>query len=233
MAIILPDGILTNSSLQYVRDYIMENAYLGPEYTDLEIKNFLDSHNIKYKSFAHEKDLIEYTAKELISQKVIGWFQGRAEWGPRALGNRSILADARNAKMKDILNSKIKFRESFRPFAPSVLYEHAEEIFDVAEIKSQYPFKFMLYSLPVKNNIIPAATHIDNTSRPQFVRKEDNPLFYSLIYEYYKLTGVPAIINTSFNLKGEPIVNSLQDAYNTFTKSGMDILVMGKYAVER
>ena len=135
--------------------------------------------------------------------------------------------------MKDILNSKIKFRESFRPFAPSVLYEYAEEIFDVDGIKDQYPFKFMLYSLPVKNNIIPAATHIDNTSRPQFVRKEDNPLFYSLIHEYYKLTGVPAIINTSFNLKGEPIVNSLQDAYNTFTKSGMDILVMGKYAVER
>jgi len=215
------------------RNYVMENAYLGPEYTDLEIKNFLDSHNIEYKGFAHEKDLIEYTAKELISQKVIGWFYGRAEWGPRALGNRSILADARNAKMKDILNSKIKFRERFRPFAPSVLYEHAEEIFDVADIKGQYPFKFMLYSLPVKDNIIPAATHVDNTARPQFVKKEDNPLYHSLIQEYYKLTGIPAIINTSFNLKGEPIVNSPQDAYNTFIRSGMDILILGRCVVEK
>jgi len=161
--------------------------------------------------------------------KVVGWFQGRFEWGPRALGNRSILADPRRADMKDIVNTKIKFREPFRPFAPSVLEEHAGAFFDLSEPRRHFPARFMLYVVNVKDNkrdIIPAITHVDGTGRLQTVNRTTNPLYYNLIRRFGEATGVPLLLNTSFNLKGEPIVNTPEEAFSTFCRSGMDMLVL-------
>jgi carbamoyltransferase len=153
----------------------------------------------------------------------VGWYQGKMEWGPRALGNRSILADPRNASMKDILNEKIKHRESFRPFAPSVLEEYASDFFDI-----DIPSPYMLMVTKVKKpEIIPAVTHVDGTSRLQTVSNDANPLYYDLINEFYKITGVPVIINTSMNVMGEPIVNTPEQAFQMIVKTDMDCLVMG------
>ena len=149
------------------------------------------------------------------------------EWGPRALGNRSILADPRDVKMKDILNEKIKHRESFRPFAPSILEEHVSEYFDL-----DVPSPYMLLVAKVKRpEKIPAVTHVDGTSRLQSVSKEVNPLYYDLINEFYKLTSVPVIINTSMNVMGEPIVNTPEQAYNMILKTDMDNIVIGNYLI--
>jgi carbamoyltransferase len=233
---------------------IMDNAYLGKGYTNKEIGEFLIKENIAYKKHSDEK-LTDFISSKIIEGKVIGWMQGKSEWGERALGNRSILTDPRNPKMKDIINAKVKFRESFRPFAPSVLAEYADKIFDLSVIKTEnsnrftrhnlgingkleniYPLKFMLYVIPVKkewSKKIPAVNHIDNTARPQIVYKKDNPLFYKLIKAFYLKTGTPLLLNTSFNLKGEPIVESPRDAYSTFIRSGIDILVMGNYVIEK
>lgn len=211
------------------RKFVLSHAYWGKSYSYDEVKDFLKREGVSYKEFNDEDELIAYVIDALIKQKIVGWFRGRFEWGPRALGNRSILADPRNPKMKDIVNLKIKFREPFRPFAPSVLYEYTDLIFDIGDIKEQYLFKFMLYTIPVKNDLIPAATHVDNTSRIQIVYKDTNPLYYKLIENFYKRTGIPALLNTSFNLKGEPIVNTPSDAYNTFIKSGMDMLILGNF----
>lgn len=215
------------------RSFIFDHVYWGKSYSHREIKEFLDQRLIAYREFSREDQFLKYVVRALLNQKVIGWFQGRFEWGPRALGNRSILADPRHPKMKRTINSIIKFREPFRPFAPSVLEEFAEKIFDIKEIKKQYPFKFMLYAVPIKKNLIPAATHIDNTARIQLLKQEDNPLYYKLIKNFYKKTGVPALLNTSFNLKGEAIVNSPFEAYETFKKSQIDMLVMDKFIVEK
>ncbi|HHT9155816.1 MAG TPA: carbamoyltransferase C-terminal domain-containing protein, partial [Candidatus Tripitaka sp. YC43] len=156
--------------------------------------------------------------------------------GPRALGDRSILADPRKEEMKDIVNSKIKFRELFRPFAPSVLVEKAGDFFELPNAERHFPARFMLYVTPVKEakrGLVPAITHVDGSARPQTVFKERNPLYYRLIEKFANLTGVPLLLNTSFNLKGEPIVCTPQDAFNTFTKSGLDILVLGNYLVKK
>jgi len=151
------------------------------------------------------------------------------EWGPRALGNRSILADPRDAKMKDILNEKIKHRESFRPFAPSILEEYVSEYFDI-DITSPY----MLLVAPVKKpEKIPAVTHVDGTGRLQTVSKQSNPLYYDLINEFYKITNIPVIINTSMNVMGEPIVNTPEQAYNMIKKTDMDYIVMGNHLVSK
>ncbi|MDD5130357.1 MAG: carbamoyltransferase [Candidatus Omnitrophica bacterium] len=216
------------------RKFILEHAYWGKEYTQDEIKEFLVSNRISHRFIENENQLIELTADALSEGKVVGWFQGRGEWGPRALGNRSILADPRDEKMKDTLNIKIKFREPFRPFAPTVLAEEADRLFELNGRASEYPFRFMLYTVLVKEKEqIPAATHIDGTSRIQIIRRQDNPLYYRLIEKFYQKTKIPALLNTSFNLKGEPIVNSPQDAFNTFTKSGMDMLVLGKFLLSK
>jgi len=151
------------------------------------------------------------------------------EWGPRALGNRSILADPRNKEMKDILNEKIKHRESFRPFAPSILNEYTSEYFDIA-ISSPYMLLVTKIKQPDK---IPAVTHVDGTGRLQTVSKESNPLYYELISEFNKLTGVPVIINTSMNVRGEPIVNTPEEAYNMLLKTDMDYLVLKNYLIDR
>ena len=207
---------------------IKNNIYVGPSYSNDEIKSFLDMNKIHY-NYLETNLLLETTAKLISEGNVVGWYQGKMEWGPRALGNRSILADPRNAKMKDILNEKIKHRESFRPFAPCILEEHTSEYFDI-DTTSPY----MLLVAPVKKpEKIPAVTHVDGTSRLQTVSKDTNPLFYSLIDEFYKTTDVPVLINTSMNVRGEPIVNTIEQAYNMIIKTDMDYIVLGNHVVKR
>ena len=209
-------------------DTISHNVYLGPQYTNAEILSFLKSKNIPYQEW-NMQELLLQTAKLISEQNIVGWYQGRMEWGPRALGNRSILADPRDEKMKDILNEKIKHREPFRPFAPSVLEEYTSEYFD-----TNVPSPYMLLVVKVKKpEVIPAVTHIDGTSRLQTVSKIANPLYYGLIEEFFKLTGVPVLVNTSMNVRGEPIVNTLNQAYTMLLKTDMDHLVMGNFLVSR
>ena len=201
---------------------IQENVYVGPSYNDEDIIKFLDSNNIKYEKF-EKQSLLKKTAQLISTGNIVGWYQGKMEWGPRALGNRSILADPRNASMKDILNEKIKHRESFRPFAPSVLEEYASDFFDI-----DIPSPYMLIVAKVKKpEIIPAVTHVDGTGRLQTVSNYANPLYYDLINEFFKITGVPVIINTSMNVMGEPIVNTPEQAYQMIVKTDMDCLVLG------
>lgn len=215
---------------------IMTASCFGQEFSNSEIEVFLDNNHIQYKKLSDEK-LIDYVSTKIANNKVIGWMQGPFEWGPRALGHRSILADARNPKMKDIINSKVKFREAFRPFAPSVLASKASSVFELPSHPEKHiPLNFMLYVTPVKKEWrkkVPAINHADNTARPQLVYKELDPLYYNLIESFYKKTKVPLVLNTSFNLKGEPIVSSPGDAYSTYTRSGIDILVMGNFVVEK
>jgi carbamoyltransferase len=218
------------------RKFVMEHAYWGQEHSPCVIEGFLKESGIPYERLEREEKLIERVVDNLQNGKVIGWSQGRFEWGPRALGSRSILADPRRTDMKDIVNVKIKFREPFRPFAPSVLAERTEEYFDLPNAAKHYPARFMLYVVdvkPEKREIIPAITHVDGTGRLQTVRKEYNPRYYRLIETFGQATGVPIVLNTSFNLKGEPIVNTPAEAFNTFSKSGMDTLVLGNYVVEK
>ncbi|MCH7925834.1 MAG: zinc-binding dehydrogenase, partial [Planctomycetes bacterium] len=163
--------------------------------------------------------------------KVVGWFQGRLEFGPRALGSRSLLADARSNKMKDVINAKVKFREAFRPFAPAVLKEHAHEYFEMPE-GMDAPYMLLVPKVrPEKREVIPATTHEDGTGRVQTVTEQQNGRYYRLIKRFGELTGVPVVINTSFNVRGEPIVCTPRDAYNTFVKTGIDVLVIGDYVV--
>jgi carbamoyltransferase len=217
------------------RQFVMEHAYWGEQHGPEKIELFSRENNLKFECLEEQK-LISRVVDRLQQGKVIGWSQDRFEWGPRALGNRSILADPRRADMKDIVNIKIKFREPFRPFAPSILAERAEEYFVLPNAHNHYPARFMLYVVdvkPEKQSILPAITHVDGTGRLQTVRKEENPKYYRLIETFGQATGVPVILNTSFNLKGEPIVNTPQEAFHTFQRSGMDILVLGDYIIEK
>ena len=207
---------------------IKNNVYVGPSFSNDVIKSFLEENNIDYEYLQREQ-LLQNTAKLISDGSIVGWYQGKMEWGPRALGNRSILADPRDAKMKDILNEKIKHRESFRPFAPSILEEYVSEYFDI-DITSPY----MLFVAPVKKpEKIPAVTHVDGTGRLQTVSKQSNPLYYDLINEFYKITNIPVIINTSMNVMGEPIVNTPEQAYNMIKKTDMDYIVMGNHLVSK
>ena len=168
--------------------------------------------------------------------QVVGWSQGRFEWGPRALGNRSILADPRNPDMKDIVNAKIKFREPYRPFAPSVLAECAEKYFDLPQAQCHHPARYMLYVVPVRESqrsALPAITHVDGTGRLQTVFRDQSTRYYRLIERFGQATGVPVVLNTSFNLKGEPIVNSPADAFQTFSNSEMDALILENFCVDK
>ncbi|HAJ56502.1 MAG TPA: hypothetical protein DCL35_01895 [Candidatus Omnitrophica bacterium] len=220
--------------LKQRRKFVLSHAYWGRQYAGPDIKRFLDENSIPYRYFKDESELFSNVVEALMSQKVVGWFQGRSEWGPRALGNRSILADPRRREMKDTVNIKIKFREPFRPFAPSVLEDKAAEYFELGKAGGQYPLRFMLYTVPVnKKDLVPAVTHVDGTSRLQAVGPETNPRFYRLIERFYEKTGVPVLLNTSFNLRGEPIVETPQDAFNTYLKCGMDVLVLGDYLLEK
>jgi carbamoyltransferase len=216
------------------RKFVMEHAYLGEEHSETAIKGFLDEDRIAYEYVEDDDRLMARVVDAMQDGKVIGWFQGRFEWGPRALGNRSILADPRRADMKDIVNTKIKFREPYRPFAPSVLVERAEEFYDLVEPERHYPARFMLLVVKVKDakrDVVAASTHVDGTGRLQTVFRDTNPRYHRLIETFGEATGVPVLLNTSFNLKGEPIVNTPREAFSTFSRSGMDWLVLDRFIV--
>ena len=220
-------------------------SYLGPAYHADVIENFLRDHKLPYAKAESETALLDVTASALEEGKIIGWFQGRMEFGPRALGNRSIIGDARSPEMQKKMNLKIKFRESFRPFAPSVLAEHVGEWFDldrespymllVADVRkekrrtmtSDEERLWGIEKLNIVRSEIPAVTHVDYSARIQTVHKEDNPRYHALLQRFYEKTGCPVVVNTSFNVRGEPIVASPLDAYTCFMRTDIDILVLG------
>jgi carbamoyltransferase len=217
--------------------FVMDHAYVGPQSTDVEIKSLLDSRaadiqaeNCTVRCYDDEAELCKTTATAITEGKVIGWFQGRMEWGPRALGNRSILGDPRRADMKDILNLKIKRRESFRPFAPSILRECVTEWF---EQDDDVPFMMEVFQVrPEKRAEVPATTHVDGSGRLQTVHKETNPRYHRLISAYREITGVPIVLNTSFN-ENEPVVCKPQEALDCFLRTKMDVLVLNDWIVTR
>ena len=224
----------------------MQGSYLGPKYNDQVISENLKKLNAKFKKFTSE-EIIKITAKELSNSKTVGWFQGKMEFGPRALGGRSILADPRSEKMQKELNLKIKFRESFRPFAPSVLREKVSEWFNlsydspymllVADVEKSKQVRmtdkdknlFGIDKLNIKRSSIPAVTHVDYSARIQTVHKNTNPKYYDLISEFNNITKCPVLVNTSFNVRGEPIVCSIEDAFNCFMGTNLDILVIENF----
>ena len=225
-----------HSVLGKPRAFCMEHAYWGQEFGADEIRTFLESENIPHQEAQQTGELLDRVTEYLTNGKVVGWYQGRFEWGPRALGNRSILADPRNPAMKDIVNSKIKFREPYRPFAPSVTAECATKYFEMDQAARQYPARYMLYVMPVRPEhraTLPAITHVDGTARVQTVFREHNPLYYGLIERFGQATGVPVVLNTSFNLRGEPIVTTPANAFSTFSRSEMDCLVLGNFLIEK
>ncbi len=225
-------------------------SFLGPSYTPDQIKEFLDTHKIPYKELSYE-DIPRRIADLIAQEKVVGWFQGRMEFGPRALGARSIIGDARSPKMQAIMNLKIKFREGFRPFAPSVLGENAADYFEidrpspymllVAYVRPERRRKMTeaeerlwgIDKLNVVRSEIPAITHIDYSARLQTVHEETNPLYYRMIQAFKEMTGCPVIVNTSFNVRGEPIVCSPKDAYICFMRTDMDYLVMENFILDK
>ncbi len=222
--------------LQKPRIFVMEHAYWGRQDDDQQISIAIEQHSLSAQRLSDEREIVKETARRLVQGQVIGWYQGRGEWGPRALGNRSILADPRRKQMKAIVNRKIKFREPFRPFAPSMLERSVHEYVDYPKDKGLLPAKFMLVVspiLPERRQIIPAVTHVDGTSRVQVVEQASNPLYYDLIENFEQQTGVPVLLNTSFNLKGEPIVNNPDQAISTFLRSEMDTLVMGSHLISK
>jgi carbamoyltransferase len=207
----------------------MEHAYWGPDFDAHQIQAALDSAGIRYQQLPTEK-MLQQTADALADGEIVGWYQGRAEFGPRALGNRSILTDPRRAEMKDILNTRIKHREVFRPFAPVILEERTGDYFD-----KTYPSPFMLLTynvLPTKRDEIPAPTHVDGTGRLQTVRRDQNALYYDLVSAFADRTQVPVLLNTSFN-ENEPICCTPEEAIDTFLKTRMDRLVMGDFVATR
>jgi carbamoyltransferase len=223
-----------NHVLDQPRGPALDHAYLGSEYGDEEIEDFLRRNDIAFEKIEDDEEFFDFVARSLADGKVCGWYRGRFEWGPRALGSRSIIADPRKSEMKEKLNAKIKFREAFRPFAPSVLEERADEFFEIADAQRHYPARFMLYVAPVreeKRSVLPAITHEDGSGRLQTVYRETNPGYHRMIERFGELTGVPVVMNTSFNLKGEPIVEHPSHAFNTFSLSGMDLLFLGNYIV--
>ena len=221
---------LYNNILKHKKRYEMKHNFLGPSFKSEKIKEDL----IKYKvKFNYIKDVAKVVSEELAEGKLVGWFQGQMEFGQRALGNRSILADPRKKSSKERVNKAVKYRENFRPFAPAILEENAHEFFDLKK-GEKIPFmeKVVLVKQQ-KRHLIPAVVHKDFTARAQTVDRNTNKLFYDLINEFYKITGVPILLNTSFNLNGEPIVCSPTDAIRTFYSCGLDILVMGNYIIQK
>ncbi|HPU97131.1 MAG TPA: carbamoyltransferase [Candidatus Hydrogenedentes bacterium] len=227
-------------------------SYLGPAFSDAEIQDYLDREGIPYEKLPDDASLVDRVADLIAGENVVGWFQGRMEFGPRALGARSILGDARSREMQSKLNLKIKFRESFRPFAPSVMAEHADEYFDLRGHESPYmllvadvlPHRLLPLTpeqqaakgfdkLRVARSEIPAVTHVDNSARIQTVRREDHPLYHALIEAFYRKTGCPVIINTSFNVRGEPIVCTPREAFTCFMRTHMDYLCMGHFLLDK
>ena len=228
----------------------MNGSYLGPSFSDEQIESTLKALGAKYEKFEEEK-MLDEVSKALSNEKTAGWFQGRMEFGPRALGARSIIADPRSDKMQKELNLKVKFRESFRPFAPSILREDVKEWFDidtdspymllVADVKKniQIPMSkkdqnlFGIEKLNIKRSTIPAVTHVDYSSRIQTVHKETNPKYYKLLKKFKEITNCPILVNTSFNIRGEPIVCTVQDAFRCFMGTNLDILVCGNFILKK
>jgi carbamoyltransferase len=228
----------------------MNAAYLGPEFASDDIQDFLDSNGVKYKRL-NRSALIDYVAGLLAEEKVVGWFQGRMEFGPRALGARSILGDPRSPKMQSQMNLKIKYRESFRPFAPSVLRERVADYFEMdcdspymllvapvqphlrREMTGDEQSLFGIDKLNVSRSTIPAITHVDYSARIQTVRREDNPLYYDVIAAFERLTRCAVLVNTSFNVRGEPIVCTPENAYTCFMRTEMDALVIEDFVLEK
>ena len=232
------------------KDDSMQGSYLGPEYTQDEVESSLNDLEANF-SVLKDEDLLKITCDSLIEGKAVGWHQGRMEFGPRALGSRSILGDPRSPEMQKTLNLKVKYRESFRPFAPSILYETLSEWFDletkspymaiVSEIKKTHRKEmygkeknsFGLDKLYLQRSSLPAITHVDYSARIQTVHKETNPKYHALISKFYELTDCPVLINTSFNIRGEPIVNNPKDAFRCFMGTDMDVLVIGNCVLRK
>ena len=228
----------------------MQGAFLGPAFSNAEIEQFLKAKDAPYVRLS-DTELYNQMAEQLAAEKVIGWFQGRMEFGPRALGNRSIIGDPRSPRMQAQMNLKIKFRESFRPFAPSILRERVHDWFEmdcdspymllVAPVKKerQIPMTASQQSLwgidqlNVVRSEIPAITHIDYSARVQTISRDTNPDYYDLVREFDAITGCPGIVNTSFNVRGEPIVCSPEDAYRCFMRTHIDCLVLGPFYLEK
>lgn len=217
------------------RKFVMEHAYYGESFSNGRVTSFLTDQNIRYESFADRTKLADRIVNALVDGAVIGLFQDRFEWGPRALGNRSIIADPRRPEMREIVNTKIKFREPFRPFAPVVSEDDAPRYFDLQKAEGQYPQRFMLMVSPVieeRQAEIPAVSHM-GTGRLQTIRREWNPLYYDIVECFGERTGTPVLMNTSFNLRSEPIVTTPAQAFNTFSKSDIDLLVMDECVVSK
>ncbi|MGH9329517.1 MAG: carbamoyltransferase C-terminal domain-containing protein, partial [Vicinamibacterales bacterium] len=228
----------------------MRGSFLGPAFGDAEIERMLAARRAPYERL-DEARLCERVARALADGQVVGWFQGRMEFGPRALGARSILGDPRSAAMQSTMNLKIKFRESFRPFAPAVLRERAAEYFDLAAdspymlliapvaerqrkpVPLEQPALHGLERLRLDRSTIPAVTHVDDSARVQTVDYDTNPRFYRLLQAFDRLTGCPVLVNTSFNVRGEPIVCTPDDAYRCFMRTGMDLLVLERSVLEK
>ena len=228
----------------------MQGSFLGPEYNQKKIENELDKMGAVYQ-VKNEEDLLNQTVDDLSKGDAIGWFQGRMEFGPRALGNRSILGDPRSSKMQKNLNLKVKYRESFRPFAPSILREYLTEWFDInidspymlmvsninndkiIEMNEEQKKLFGIDKLNVKRSEIPAVTHVDYSARIQTVHKETNEKYFKLIKKFKEKTNCPVIVNTSFNVRGEPIVNTPLDAFNCFMGTELDKLIIGNCYLEK
>lgn len=220
--------------LNQPRSFMMSHAYWGPQFDDEKIRGLLEKTGLNsqwhVKCILNEEELCSEAAKAISDGKVVGWFQGRMEWGARALGNRSILADPRRKDMKDILNARIKHREAFRPFAPSILEESVGSYFEI-----DYPDPFMLKVYPIKEEkreLIPAVTHVDGTGRLQTVCREDNPRYWKLIKAFERLTGIPIVLNTSFN-ENEPIVCIPEEALDCFKRTQMQVLVLNHFYIEK
>ena len=232
-----------------IQDF-QQSSYLGPEFENSYIKSFLEKNRIPY-TFIKRVEIPEKIAELISDQKVVGWFQGRMEFGPRALGSRSILGDARSPKMQETINLKIKFRESFRPFAPTVLEEQVSDYFELnrkssymllvasvnkeirKEMTSEEKKLFGIDKLHIVRSTIPAVTKIVYSSRVQTINQNDNPLYYKMIKMFDEKYGCPVIINTSFNVRGEPIVCTPEDAYLCFMRTNMDFLIIGNYLIEK
>jgi carbamoyltransferase len=229
-----------------------QGSLLGPQYDQHAVREFLDSAGVTYHYLEQQHELCDAVAVMLDEQQVIGWMQGRMEFGPRSLGNRSILGDARSAEMQANINLKIKFRESFRPFAPAVLNEHVDDYFEMGGVSS--PYMLLVAPIAEKQRLdltpeqlavqgvdrrliarsrVPAITHVDNSARVQTIDKDANPLFHELVQRYYQLSHSPLVVNTSFNIRGEPIVRTPEDAYRCFMATKMDVLVMDQFVVKK
>ena len=218
-----------NMILHQARSFVMEHAYTGPEFGEGQIEQVLNQSSLAHRKLSN-CELTEVAAQAIADGKIVGWFQGRMEFGPRALGNRSIVVDPRRSEMKDILNARIKKREPFRPFAPSILEERVGEYFEQTHPS---PTMLMVYQVKKdKQSIIPAVTHVDGSGRLQTVSRETNPRYYQLISDFEKLTNVPVVLNTSFN-EDEPIVCTPEEAVNCFQRTRMDVLFLGNYMVQR